>query len=510
MIRRAVRHLHRVSALLLVLTAIPTSALADGQEPRSAAATDVPGDFGMRGGMPYLSAFDDRLRIYPGARVRTDFTWSTVPDDLPPEVGSDAGEARLALRRLRLEMSGEFVKRVAFTVGAELGGERIGQTPYVGVATRRYNPADAHGGTILPAEVSLSYMPLTWLSFTVGQVNAPFSMSNRTREYATPYLERPMPIRGFAMPYNKALGAMVWGEADERVFAYEGGVFAGGPNRPLVEGAWDAMGRVFARPFATLGDGVFFDLAQIGVSARYGEREPTSYVEDYPSIATGNGFVMWQPGYVDSLDRVTKVIPSGTQLAAGGELRLPFRSPTDAVFDIRGEAYYVRHDTREAITGFEATNNERLGRMEGVAWYGSIAWWACFIPTFEQLVTGEPGITRPPSKDDERAPAFASALEASIIAGGIHASYDGAAREGSADGNAPADDITIYQFGGAVQYWLGSNLRLGVNYMAYLSPDSGDASITPVIVPDNLERTDGGTGDLNLQHEVSVRLGASF
>ena len=221
----------------------------------------------MHGGLPYLSAFDDQVRLYPGARVRTDFTWSPVPGDLAPGLGAEEGRARLALRRLRLEMSGDVMKRVAFTVGAEMGGGRIGQTPYAGTQTSRFNPADAHDGAITPAEVSVSYLPYPWLSFTVGHVNAPFSMSNRTRESATPSLERPMSIRGFAVPYNKAVGAMVWGELDDRVFAYEGGVFAGGSNQPLLGGAVDVMARVFARPLAGLGDGVFFDLAQIGVSA---------------------------------------------------------------------------------------------------------------------------------------------------------------------------------------------------------------------------------------------------
>lgn len=512
MIRQAVRHHQLFGTCLLALgSAVASNVWAEGQEPRAPEPEDAPGEVGQHGGQPYFTAFDDRLRLYPGARVRTDFTWSPVPDDLPEALAGEAGEARLALRRLRLEVSGEVVRRVAFTVGAEMGGERIGQTPYIGEATPRYIPADAHDGDILPAEVSLSYMPLSWLSFTVGQVNAPFSMSNRTREYATPYLERNIAIRGFAVPYNKAVGAMAWGEVDERLFVYEAGVFSGGPNEPLLQGAFDAMGRLYFRPLATVGDGVFFDLMQIGVSARYGERDPDVYTLDYPTIATNNGFALWQPGYIDSLDRVTKVIPSGAQRAIGGELRVPFRTPIDSVFDLRGEAYYVNNDTREAILGFESTNTERLGNVEGVSWYASLAWWACFIPTFEQLVTGEPGVTRPPSKDDERAPAFSSALEASILAGGIHATYDGASRlDSTPDANAPAGDITIYQFGGAVQYWLGTNLRLGVNYMAYLAPDSGDAEVTQVVVPDNLERSDGSTGDLHVQHEVGVRLAASF
>jgi hypothetical protein len=82
--------------------------------------------------------------------------------------------------------------------------------------------------------------------------------------------------------------------------------------------------------------------------------------------------------------------------------------------------------------------------------------------------------------------------------------------ESEADANAPAGDITVFQFGGAVQYWLGTNLRMGVNYMAYYAPDSGDPSTTQVVVADNLERSDGSTGEQHVQHEVGVRLAATF
>jgi hypothetical protein len=207
---------------------------------------------------------------------------------------------------------------------------------------------------------------------------------------------------------------------------------------------------------------------------------------------------------------VTHVIASGTQRAIGGELRLPVRTPTKAVFDLRGEAYYVRDDTREAIDGFQRTNTERFGRVEGVSWYASLAWWACFIPGFDQLVTGEPGIIRPRSLDDRRGAAFSNGLEVSVLAGGIHANYQGASRLGSrGDPLAPASDILVYEFGGAVQYWLGSNVRASFEYMAYVGPGSGTPG-EAVVLPDNLPKTSGAAGSGHVLHEIGLRLGASL
>ena len=123
---------------------------------------------------------------------------------------------------------------------------------------------------------------------------------------------------------------------------YEAGVFDGGTGQPISLGNVDAMARVFVRPFSRGGKGVFFELAQVGVSARIGYRDPSRETGEAPSLSTGQGFVLYQPGFVDSAGRVTRVVRAGTESAIGGEVRLPFRTPTRAVFDLRAEAYVVR------------------------------------------------------------------------------------------------------------------------------------------------------------------------
>lgn len=465
---------------------------------------------GIHGGRVFLRDGNDNFRFYPGLRLRTDFYSAPGAPDLPATDGGSALNPYLAVRRVRLEMSGEILERLAFTGGFELGGGRIGDQTYLGDGTSRFAMASAHDGVVRPAEVTVSYRLRKWLNFTVGQSNAPMSMANRTREYATPFMERNMAIRGFVVPNEKELGLTVWGDVlDDRMLSYEVGIYSGdGPNHPAVDGRPDLIGRIFARPLASLGDGTFTKLAQIGISARHGERDQAYVDYDYPGIATGHGFVLWQPGYVDSLDRVTHVLPSGAQNAIGGELRLPFRMPTGSVIELRGEAYYVANNTREAIDGYQQTNTERFGRVKGLGWYGMISWWACGL---DQLVSGEPGITRPVSVDlDKEAPVLRG-LEISAIASGIAANYSGATRlESTADTNTPDKNIALYQFGATVQYWYSWNFRAAINYMVYLAPDSGDSARNQAIVPDNLSIVDGARGDGHLHHELGTRLAVSF
>ena len=462
---------------------------------------------GIHGTRPYLRTKDDVFRLYPGGWLATDFYWPPGAPDLPAEADGSALEPSFAVRRVRLELSGEIVRRIYFTLGAELGGGRIGDTPYVGDTTTRFAMATAHDGRITPAEVSVTYSFRDWLNFTAGLFNVPFSLDNRTREQRTPFMERNIVIRGLVVPYEKDLGLTIWGEfLDKRTLAYEVGVFAGdGPQRPFVDARPDVVGRVFVRPLTSVGDNVFFEQAQIGVSARYGERDQDLVGYDYPAIATNQGFVMWQPGYVDSLGRITHVIPSGAQRSIGGELRLPFRVPSGAVFDVRGEGYYLANNTREAVDPFTLTNTERLGRVKAGGWYASVSWWACCT---DQLVTGEPGVYRPYTVDLEQDAPVLRGLEILAMAGGIHGNSSGATREGSVpDANTPNADITIYQIGAGVQFWYSENFRATVNYMLYFAPDSGDRTQNQAIVPDNLPAVGG---DKHLHHELGLRLAAAF
>lgn len=465
---------------------------------------------GIHGGQVFIRHPHDDFRFYPQLRLATDFNWSPGSPDMPKTQDGQFLHPSLFVRRVRLGVSGEILERVAFSAGLELGNGRIGETVYTGPDTSRFARAWAHDGQVRPSETTVSYRFRDWLSFTAGLHNVPFSMSNRTRSHLTTFMERPIAIRGFAVPYERDLGVTVWGELfGERTLAYELGVFMGdGFDRPTTDARADYVGRIFARPLTRAGDALFFKQAQIGISMRHGQRDQEFVDYDYPAIASNQGFVLWQPGYVDSLGRVTHVIPSGAQNSIGGELRLPFRMPNGAVFDIKGEAYYVANNTRDAVEGFVSTNTERLGRVNGLGWYAEVSWWACFT---DQLAGGEPGIYRPVHVDLDREAPLLKAFQVSAMVSGIVANYSGATRGGSvADANTPDSNVALYQVGGAVNYWFNYNFRAGINYFAYITPDSGDVTKNQALVPDNVTVTNGALGGSHVHHELGARTAINF
>src|SRR6185436_6199968 len=140
---------------------------------------------------------------------------------------------------------------------------------------------------------------------------------------------------------------------------------------------------------------------------------------DYSPITTATGWALWSPGYKDSLGRNIHIIPSGAQRAIGGELRLPI-----AMIEIRGEAYYVANNTREAVEGFQLTNTERFGQINGIGWYAQGSWWLG-----DRYVSGDPGMVRPTRLDLAKEPEPPKkGLEILALFAGVNAAYDGASR----------------------------------------------------------------------------------
>jgi len=314
-----------------------------------------------------------------------------------------------------------------------------------------------------------------------------------------------MPIRAFAVPGPRDIGGTVWGEVGDGVLDYQVGVFGGdGQNRPQVDNNLDVMGRVFVRPLSPSKE--VTSKLQIGVSAFHGVRDPKYVGYDYTPVSTGQGFALWNPTYKDSLGRQVHVVPSGSQNAIGGELRVPV-----SIFDIRGEAYYVSNGTREAVDGFQLTNTERLGKVTGVGWYAQVSAW----PLGDAFVNGDPGMVRPTRIDFAKEPERPKkGLEVLLLVAGVNAAYDGASRGGEYDGKTPgnpsgktAKDLTVYQYGVGLNYWHTSYVRVSLNYSIYHTPGSGS--------PDNLAGVPGNLGKTpiegaNMMHELSTRVGVAF
>jgi hypothetical protein len=490
--------------------------------PRIETAETKPADItppiaGWHGGF-FLRDPGDYFRIYPKLRVHIDFTSSfgVGVSKVAAVDGGNALKARLFLRRLEFELGGEFLKRWTFNGGFEVAqpisnadgrtqssASRPGEAPTAD--TSRFAPVQAPTPGIGIADAWINYTAALWFNVMLGQYNTPFSLENRTSNNSTSLMERNVAIRGFVRTSNKDIGLTLWGEVANKLLNYEIGVFAGdGQNRPQIDNNVDFLGRVFVKPFVNL-KGSILQKAQIGVSAHHGDRDPRYVGYDYAPITSGNGSALWNPGYKDSLGRNIHVIPSAGQNAVGGELRLPLYPRQE----LRGEVYYVANNTREAVEGYQLTNNERFGQVRGVGWYVQLSTWVNRIsPSFDwrgdAYVSGDDvGLVRPTRLDFSKKPeALKRGLEVVVLYAGIDASYDGASRGGEYDASTPGNTsaagragktITVHQTGFGLNYWHSSYIRATVNYFFYVTPDSSSTkNVAPIL------------------HELGTRVGIAF
>jgi hypothetical protein len=457
----------------------------------------------------YVRDADDAFRFYPRMRLNFDAYGFFGPGvrDVAAADGGTGLAPRLFVRRARLEMGADlFHRRISVLFSGEMGGQPLsnangkteqsagpaGKDPTA--TSARYAPVQSIASGAAPADVWINVRVGDALNFMIGQYQAPFSMENRTSEGLTPFMERNLPIRAFVVPAGKETGITAWGDLFGGMVAYEAGVFGGdGQNRPQVDARFDWAARLFMRPFHGRRDAL--GKAQIGVSTRFGLRDPKDVAYDYPQITTGQGFVLWDSTYKDSQKRTVHVIPSGPQSAVGGELRIPAGR-----FALQGEAYYVANGTREALDGYQLGNTERLGALKGVGWYAQLSAW----PAGDAFLSGDPGTTRPRSPDlSQPFDPTKQGFELLAIVGGVNARYDGASRGGARDAKTPAAPITIYQYGLGASYWWTKAIRATVNYIVYHTPGSGSAD-NLAAVPGNLAKTpDAGA---HLLHELSARV----
>ncbi len=479
---------------------------------------------GYRGGGFYLRDSRDIFRLYPQALLQVDLSvFAGAGVSKAPTSGSlgTSLDPRVTLRRARIGLGGEMLRRFSFLASVELGGQPLGNTNGTAESaaakagetpsadTARFAAIQSATPSAALADAYVNYSACACFNVMFGQFNAPFSLENRTPEDFTTFRERNLAIRGFAVgPGQRELGAALWGEIGPGVFDYEFGVFGGdSQNRPGLDSKPDFMGRFFTRPFAATGQSDLARTFQAGVSMRHGERDPNKIGYDYSPISTGQGFGLWSPTYTDSLGRLIHVIPSGAQNAIGGELR----ARTSRVA-LQAEAYYVVNDTREAVDGFQLTSAERYGRMKGVGWYAQLSAW----PFGDAFIAPEPGLTRPRhlDLDSERSDVRAGVrhgLEVMALASGVNANYQGATRlKSTPDPKAPPEAVIAYQLGLGAQYWYSQHLRFTFDYFAYLTPGSGTADNSAAVVDNIVKDKAGVAGTAHVLHELGLRLTATF
>lgn len=510
----------------------PAPPKAFALEPEVGAKREGPPLAGFNGGF-FLRDSHDYFRLYPKGRVQIDFNsfFGEGVDKIAAADGGNAFKNRLFMKRARLELAGEFFQRITFQMSIEAGGQPLTnangktQTAAAGVGddptkdTARWAPAQTTGVTAAPADEWINYSVCPCLNFMLGQYDAPFSMENRTSDTVSDWMELNLPIRSFVVPSKKEIGLTAWGEFGEKNLNYELGVFMGdGQNRPQVDNAVDLIGRIYARPLAKKDSKDLLAKAQIGISMRHGERDQNYVGYNYPGITTSQGFTLWDPKYKDSSGHTVVVIPSGAQNAIGGELRLPL-----SIVDIRGEAYYLVNNTREAIDGYQLAHpkattevpypgpyTERLGAVKGVGWYASISAW----PFGDSYINGEPGVMRPMKVDvTKEADKPKRGLQLLAIIAGVNASYSGASRSPEkAEVKTPGTTTTpgkirTFEYGFGANYWYSKHFRVSLDYIIYHTPESGSVNNLAVVPGNAVTETKTSA---HILHELSTRVAVAF
>jgi hypothetical protein len=486
---------------------------------------------GYHNGNFFLRDKSDVFRLYVMGRVHADWLDQLGPGvtSLPSGSGVEDG---FFLRRARLELAGEFFERWQWWVGAEFSSATaidnaaanqatptctVATSSALSCATVKQNPVENPTVKAIPTDVFVNYGPTPWTNIQVGQYYLPFTLENRISDNTTPFLERSLVVRNIGAPLQRDIGAMLWGEAPDRVLYYAVALLNGdGPNRANVDNRYDVVGRVVVRPFVRT-DASLSKWAQIGVSARTGSRDPALVGYDLPAMTTQGGFAFWKPTYKDSLGRTIHIMPSSSQWSIAGDVYMPIGR-----LDLTGEFVYLSENTREAVDGFQLSPfTERIGDFTGYGWYAEAGYWIFG----DQDIIGPPSYGRPIHLDltqPQKRPR--EGLEALAKFEQLHMTYTGNSRGGTLDALTPNGDINVDTVELGVNYWATKHLRVGINYSLFLFPSSAPTTATETggptqgpgqraVAPGQLlaKGVDDNARDNGHDiHEIQVRVGVQF
>lgn len=425
-------------------------------------------------GVFYVRSADDNFRLYLQGRAQID--WYNF---FGPGVADTNLKSTLFLRRIRPELSGEFLKIFQWQISGDWGATGVtdfkgtsetsaanpGQPPTA--ATARYGSAQGTAIRGGPTDVYINVHACQCFNVQIGQFDAPFSIENRTSDKYIPFMERSLAVRALGIPTNKEVGTMAWGDSKGDFVHYAVGMFMGdGMNRTNVDNRFEVIGRAYLHPFA--GERGAIKNTQIGGSFRWGQRDPSYVNYDYPAMTTQGGFAFWQPVYKGA-NGWTHVLPSGSQAAFAGELRIPLKT-----VDLTSELVYVNNHTREALEGYQSTNTERLGTMKGYSYYVELGWW----PFGNAYINGMPGVETPTHVDLKtpyNEPKWALQLLAKWEQ--LHVTYDSASRAGTPDAKNIDGAIKVNALSFGANLWATKHVRFTANYVLDMFP--GSAPVSP-------------------------------
>ncbi len=420
---------------------LPTAGPTQKAMPQVATLDYVDGSFLLR-------AFGDSMLLMPSGRMHID-TYAYAGNGVDDyRRANDTGlTTQIFFRRFVLEAGGLIGKYWFWWMGGSFVPLRLDASQAL------VSNAGVYDGIV-------GFKPLPILRIYFGQFNAPITMENVTSSRWLDLMERALLVRTIAIPENKAIGPVVWGETKHREFEYQfGGLSADGTiGRPSVDGHYNVMGRFLIRPIARR-EGALKQ-AHLGGSFRYGKRDRRFLIYDAPSMSTPGGYSYWSSSYGVG-DARTVIIPDLRQAVVAAEGYLPFER-----WDIRSEFAWTHQERREALAD-DRTTSLRGGLLHGYGIYAQLSVWLAGTPRINGNPASPYGIIGPPQYKD-RAP---YALQLVLRGEAIRLNYDANSRFGSPgtlDPDTTRIRVNAYQAG--VNFWATKHVRLTAEYSLYQFP----------------------------------------
>ena len=423
---------------------------------------------GYVGGQFYLRSEDDAFILYPQARLQMDtygYGGAGVADFQRSDgTGLKAGTFD---KRSRVEMRGRFLHDWYFQLSGDFA---TGNSVAAGQTVKP---------NAIPTDVWVGFEASHAFALQVGQFDIPFTNENLWTDKFFDFMERSLTVRAVGAPFNKDLGVMARGESGDwgkSMFGYAVAFVGGnGQNRPAIDNRGDVAARVYVRPF--MGSGGPMEKAHLGLSARYGQRDPSFIRYDAPGLSTPGGYTFFSSTYKDSAGKTVHILPDAAQSALGFDFFLPI----DA-FDLKGEVVYLNEGRRESFddpnnAGTAQGNIERTGSLKGLSYYVQAAYWLMGKPRGNP---GDPGIGSLPKRHLEEKP-MDHALQLVARFEQMMLTYDSIDRSGGVTDvsrggkDAVTRDIKVNDFQLAANYWASKHVRVTLEWSMYMFPGTPPA-----------------------------------
>ena len=175
----------------------------------------------------------------------------------------------------------------------------------------------------------------------------------------------------------------------------------------------------------------------------------------------------------------------------------------------------MKNNTREALDGQEAFT-ERKGDLHGIAYYAQLGFW----PLGNRDINGQPGYEIHRTSISRRRIRKPGAISSALVRWEqLNATYASASRTNTANPNTDGD-IKVNAFSLGANYWATKHVRLTLNYVFNMFPDSspgtGPYQGSPTqraIAPAQTLRTgvnDDARANGHVSHELLGRMAVAF